>query len=208
MRKLQQLQFLFMLAVGICLMLEGVFTFREGAGIAAAGQVGRARPIIILAGADSAARARQASSLRERYGLPLIATEDLVREQNALMAGFQSADIDPEPIETSPLLNDLVRIRLGKLDAGRGIILDGYPETVEQAAYVGALVRSMHLGTPLVFCIDRTQSKPPQPASATAKLIRAHVPQARVWIVDGTEPASKLSATIQDAIEGLRPPRS
>ena len=105
---------------------------------------------IILLGPPGAGKGTQARRLAERYGLVVIATGDIFREQIAheTPLGLEAkqyvdrGEYVPDKITTEMVLN-----RLDEADAREGFILDGFPRTVPQAqALERALARE---GRPL-----------------------------------------------------------
>jgi adenylate kinase len=91
---------------------------------------------IILLGPPGAGKGTQARRLAERYGLPIIATGDIFREQiaNETTLGLEAkryveaGEYVPDAITTRMILQ-----RLEQADAREGFILDGFPRTVPQA---------------------------------------------------------------------------
>ncbi len=91
---------------------------------------------IILLGPPGAGKGTQARRLAERYGLPIIATGDIFREQiaNETALGLEAkryveaGEYVPDAITTRMILQ-----RLEQADAREGFILDGFPRTVPQA---------------------------------------------------------------------------
>jgi adenylate kinase len=103
---------------------------------------------IILLGPPGAGKGTQARRLAERYGLVVIATGDIFREQiaNETPLGLQAKEYY-ERGEYVPdgLTTALVLQRLERPDVREGFILDGYPRTVPQAqALEGFLAESGH----------------------------------------------------------------
>ena len=91
---------------------------------------------IILLGPPGAGKGTQARRLAERYGLPIIATGDIFREQIANQTALgleakryvEAGEYVPDAITTRMILQ-----RLEQADAREGFILDGFPRTVPQA---------------------------------------------------------------------------
>jgi len=105
---------------------------------------------IILLGPPGAGKGTQARRLAERYGLVVIATGDIFRDQIARETPLgqeakeyvDRGEYVPDKITTEMVLN-----RLDESDAREGFILDGFPRTVPQAQ---ALERSLaRAGRPL-----------------------------------------------------------
>ena len=91
---------------------------------------------IILLGPPGAGKGTQARRLSERYGLPVIATGDIFREQIAqeTSVGLQAKEFyDRGEYVPDELTTRMVFERLDRPDVREGFILDGYPRTVPQA---------------------------------------------------------------------------
>ena len=105
---------------------------------------------IILLGPPGAGKGTQARRLSERYGLPIIATGDIFRDQIAqgTPLGLQAKEYyDRGDYVPDGLTTRMVFERLDRPDVREGFILDGYPRTVPQAQ---ALERHLaQKGTPL-----------------------------------------------------------
>jgi adenylate kinase len=97
---------------------------------------GGGRRILLLMGAVGAGKGTQAGILRERLGLPHLASGDLFRA--ALRQGTSLGQRAQEYMDRGELVPDDVTIamfmdELAKPEAARGAILDGFPRTVAQA---------------------------------------------------------------------------
>jgi adenylate kinase len=97
---------------------------------------------IVLMGAPGAGKGTQADMLQERLGLPHVASGDLFREniRNGTDLGKQvKAILDRGDLVPDSITIDMIRQRMSKPDCARGIILDGFPRTLAQAAALDAL---------------------------------------------------------------------
>ncbi len=99
------------------------------------------RRIYLLVGAVGAGKGTQAEMLRERLGLPHLASGDLFRQ--ATRKGTPLGEKAKVFMERGELVPDDVTIamfmdELAKPEAARGAILDGFPRTVAQARALDA----------------------------------------------------------------------
>jgi adenylate kinase len=111
---------------------------------------------LILIGPPGSGKGTQASRICERYGVPLIATGDILR--GAVKAGtplgYQVQSIlSSGGLVGDAMMIDLVRERLASSDASAGFVLDGFPRTIVQAGALdgmvaGRLVRVILLDVP------------------------------------------------------------
>ena len=91
---------------------------------------------LVMIGPPGAGKGTQADRVCRAYGIPKISTGDILRE--AVHDGTPLGCKVKETITTGSLVSDeimigVVRERLGRPDARRGFILDGFPRTVAQA---------------------------------------------------------------------------
>ncbi|HEX5313711.1 MAG TPA: adenylate kinase [Gammaproteobacteria bacterium] len=101
---------------------------------------------IVLLGAPGSGKGTQAKRLSERYGMPQIATGDLLRE--ALASGSELGRRAKEAMDSGRLVSDdtvfgIIRERLGRADARTGFILDGFPRNIAQAEVLDKLLREL-----------------------------------------------------------------
>ena len=92
---------------------------------------------LLLLGPQGAGKGTQAKRIAAEYGIPHIATGDILRAE---MAAGTDLGLRVEPIYSSgglvpdDLMIALIRSRLGQEDTVDGFVLDGFPRTMEQAA--------------------------------------------------------------------------
>lgn len=91
---------------------------------------------LILLGAPGAGKGTQRPFLVQRYGIPVIATGDMLREERQADTplGRQVTPImDRGDLVPDDLLIQIVGKRLQQPDARRGFLFDGFPRTLAQA---------------------------------------------------------------------------
>ena len=102
----------------------------------------------LIVGPPSAGKGTQATAIAESFGIPAISTGDIFRAniKNETPLGLQvKAIVDGGDYVPDSLTNDLVADRISQHDAIPGFLLDGYPRTTDQVAFLdGLLERSGH----------------------------------------------------------------
>lgn len=113
--------------------------------------------ILILLGPPGAGKGTQAKLLSAEYRIPHISTGDMFREHTA--AGTElglkvKALMEGGGLVTDDITNAMVKDRLGRADVAGGFILDGYPRTVPQAAYLDGLLEASGRGIDRVISYE------------------------------------------------------
>ncbi len=88
------------------------------------------------------------------YGIPHIATGDIIREMKELPTELGreiQAVYDRGDLVSDDLMIRLVRERLEREDTADGFVLDGYPRTMPQAEALDELLRELGRGLDIVF---------------------------------------------------------
>lgn len=103
-----------------------------------------------MLGPPGAGKGTQADRLAQSRAVPKVSTGDILRE--AVQAGTDvgraaKAVMDAGKLVSDDVMIEIVRERLGRSDAERGFVLDGFPRTVRQAK---ALDDMLDHGSPLV----------------------------------------------------------
>ena len=99
---------------------------------------------IVLLGPPGAGKGTQSKRISEHYRIPQVSTGDLLREhvKQATSLGVQvQALIARGELVPDHLVCDIVAWRLREPDAQRGFILDGFPRTQKQAAWLDAFLK-------------------------------------------------------------------
>ena len=112
---------------------------------------------ILLLGPQGAGKGTQAKRISEAYGIPHIATGDILR---AAMAAGTELGRRVKPIYDSgqlvpdDLMIGLIRERLAEDDTENGFILDGFPRTLAQAEALDAMLREIGKELTVVFVLQ------------------------------------------------------
>ncbi|KOP22598.1 adenylate kinase [Hapalosiphon sp. MRB220] len=101
---------------------------------------------LIFLGPPGAGKGTQAKTLANHCDIPHISTGDILRQalkdQTPLGIKAQSY-MDRGELVPDQLVEEMVEERLCKPDAKSGWILDGFPRTVKQAAFLGELLQKL-----------------------------------------------------------------
>jgi adenylate kinase len=109
---------------------------------------------MVLLGSPGAGKGTQARRLVERLEVPHVSTGDMLREAVARRTpvGLRAkACMDRGELVSDDLVIGVAEERLGRPDAEKGFILDGFPRTLVQARALDALLE--RLGRPLERCL-------------------------------------------------------
>ncbi len=178
------------------------------------------RFVIVLIGPPGSGKTTQSEFLKKTFGIPTIVSEDLIRNNPSALAKYRTDGIDPGTPQSSPALNELVQDALSKIDRTKGVVLDGYPATKDQADHLAGLVRKLTLPSPIVIQldvpdnVDRERLKKrgreddtPEVIARRLKdyhreldMIRSYYPEANIWTIDGSRSPAEVSQTIQSIL--------
>ena len=116
---------------------------------------------ILLLGPQGSGKGTQAQRISRTYGIPHIATGDMLRA--AMAAGTELGRkvkpiYDAGELVPDDLMIDLIRERLSQPDAEDGFVLDGFPRTLEQAEALDDML--LELGSPLDVVFDLQIDEP------------------------------------------------
>jgi adenylate kinase len=176
--------------------------------------------VIVLIGPTGSGKTTQASFLHNRYGLPVISADDLLKQHPEALKKYETPGIDAGVPQSSPALNDLIHDRLTGMDVKKGFVLDGYPATKDQADHLEAMVKELGLPSPTIVVLDipdkvaRQRDKKRKREDDTPELIerrlkdyhremdfvRTYYPEANIRTVDGTKPVPEVSKAIEAAL--------
>jgi len=116
---------------------------------------------ILLLGPQGSGKGTQAQRISRTYGIPHIATGDMLRA--AMAAGTELGRkvkpiYDAGELVPDDLMIDLIRERLSQPDAEDGFVLDGFPRTLQQAEALDDML--LELGSPLDVVFDLQIDEP------------------------------------------------
>jgi adenylate kinase len=112
---------------------------------------------VLLLGPQGSGKGTQAKLISDAYGIPHIATGDILR---AAMAEGTELGRRVKPIYDSgqlvpdDLMIGIIRDRLAEEDTESGFILDGFPRTLAQAEALDAMLREIAKELSVVFVLQ------------------------------------------------------
>lgn len=109
---------------------------------------------ILVLGPQGSGKGTQAKRIKAKYGIPHIATGDMIREQMELGTelGREVRDVyDRGDLVSDELMIRLISDRLSRGDTLGGFVLDGFPRTMPQAEALDELLRELGRGLDVVF---------------------------------------------------------
>lgn len=112
--------------------------------------------IIVLMGPQGAGKGTQAQMVAERFGLPIVATGDMLRDvaRTETDLGHQVRELQATgQLVPDEILAEVVNNRTSQIDCCQGYILDGFPRTLPQARLLERIAQSQGYNI-LVIKID------------------------------------------------------
>ena len=187
---------------------------------------------VLLLGPQGAGKGTQAKRIAAEYGLPHIATGDILRRA---MAEGTPLGLKVKPIYDSgglvpdDLMIELIRERLSEPDTAEGFVLDGFPRTFVQAEALDAMLREidrplslvLELQVPDEVAIERLSRRAEIEGRAddtpdamrkrlqvyhaeTEPLVEHYRARAALVVIHGERSVDEVFAEIQTTIETLR----
>jgi adenylate kinase len=179
------------------------------------------RYLIVLIGPTGSGKSTQAEFLKKRLGIPAIAVDDLIVANTAALAKYRATG----PPQLNPAIDSLVAAKIASLDLTKGVALDGYPASKDQADRLAALAAKLNLPPPIVIQINVPDEVSRQRAKARNRvddtpelieerlknyhremdMIRSYYPQANIWTVNGNKPIAEVSGAIEAILRDAIP---
>ena len=109
---------------------------------------------ILVLGPQGSGKGTQAQRINAMYGIPHIATGDMIREMKELPTDVGrelKAVYDRGDLVSDDLMVRLIRDRLSRGDTVGGFVLDGFPRTMPQAEALGAVLHELGRDIDVVF---------------------------------------------------------
>jgi len=109
---------------------------------------------ILVLGPQGSGKGTQAQRIKAMYGIPHIATGDMIREMKELPTDLGrelNAVYDRGDLVSDELMIRLIRDRLSRGDTVAGFVLDGFPRTMPQAEALDDLLRELGREIDVVF---------------------------------------------------------
>jgi adenylate kinase len=184
---------------------------------------------ILVLGPQGSGKGTQAQRISASYGLPHIATGDMLRE--AMSAGSELGRrvkpiYDAGELVPDNLMIDLIRERLEQDDVEDGFVLDGFPRTMAQAEALDDMLREidrpvtvvLQLDVPEDVCVERLSKRAQEEGRVddtpeairtrlalyrqeTEPVIEHHRAQGNLVVIHGDRPVDEVFDEIQDALE-------
>lgn len=112
---------------------------------------------LVMLGPPGSGKGTQAKFLSERYHIPHVSTGDMLREEvrNKTSLGLKAKEImDQGGLVSDEIVSAMILKRLDHEDCARGVILDGYPRTVEQAHVLDGILAELGRALERVILVD------------------------------------------------------
>ncbi len=192
---------------------------------AAQSQTADKQYLIILIGPTGSGKTTQAEFLKKRFGITTISVDDLIQANPAALAKYRRPGITPGPPQLNPAIDGLIAEKLAGSDLTKGVALDGYPASKDQADYLAALAKKLNLPPPIVIQFDlpddvarqrlkerqRSDDKPElieerlKNYHREMDMIRAYYPEVNIWTINGDKPVADVSSTIEAILKDEMP---
>lgn len=117
---------------------------------------------IILFGPPGVGKGTQAKILSERYHIPHISTGDMLREEIRLETELGTKAkvlMDAGNLVPDDIMIELIRKVLTSAKCSNGVILDGFPRTVEQAKALESMMKELNITVKRVLSLEVSEER-------------------------------------------------
>lgn len=184
---------------------------------------------VLLLGPQGSGKGTQAKRIAAEYGIPHVATGDMLRSVIAKGTPFGqrvAPILERGELVPDELMVDLIRARLSEPDTEAGFVLDGFPRTIAQADALDAVLREIARELDIAFELqvpeavsvgrlreragieDRVDDTPEAIAKRlelyrreTAPLVEYYRARGNLVGIHGDRPIPEVFAEIQDALD-------
>ncbi len=156
---------------------------------------------MVLIGVQGAGKGTQAKFLVEKFGIPHVSTGDLFRAmktQDTPLAREVQAIMKAGNLVPDDITNRIVEERLGQGDAQNGVIFDGYPRNVAQAAWLDKKLAERGEKITLVPVLELNR----EVAIMRAEGRRYSQDKSRVYNIYFNQPKNKKEGVWLDDVDG------
>jgi adenylate kinase len=112
---------------------------------------------VLLLGPQGSGKGTQANRISAEYGIPHIASGDILRAEMAAGTelGHRVKDVvDRGDLVSDDLMIELIKTRLGQADTDAGFVLDGFPRTTVQAEALDEMFGDIGRSFSVVFALQ------------------------------------------------------
>jgi adenylate kinase len=187
---------------------------------------------ILFLGPQGAGKGTQAKRIQSEYGLPHVATGDILREAmaNGTPLGVLAKPIyDAGKLVPDDIIIGVIRDRLAEPDVEDGFVLDGFPRNLAQAEALDDMLLEidqpldvvLELRVPREVAVERMQRRAQEEGRSddtpeaiekrlalydevTLPVVDHYAPTGNLIAIHGDKPIDAVWAEIQDALELAR----
>lgn len=141
----------------------------------------------VLFGPPGSGKGTQANLLSGRFGVPHVSTGDMLRERlrlGGVLDQSVAATMHAGDLVSDEVVELMVEERLGRPDAAKGFVLDGYPRTLAQAGHLSGWLDQrgirevvIHLVVDYNVIIARLTGRRQCPRCGTLYNVASHPPK-------------------------------
>lgn len=184
-------------------------------------------PLIVLIGPPLSGKTTQISLLEKSYGIPTVATDDLIHAHASDLQPFVMPGQNLSDMRYDPSISRYLRSKLDSMDISKGVALDGYPATVLQSQDLAKIIADYGFKPVLLMQLEisddavrKRAAKAGRSMDAPAELeqrikeyhrqfdaIGAYFPNANIQKVDATKSIEKVSKEVSALLKasGIQP---